>query len=98
MPGALALDIHVVFATTVRSFSKVSVTMPQTRILDGELDLRIRAADRLDGYWEASGDIVERHSGKSIGRVYGRGRTNEAAGEEVSREAERWVLRGVKIR
>jgi hypothetical protein len=63
------------------------------RILNAELDLRIRPADRSFGYWESCGDIVERQSGKSIARVYGRGRTGAAAEQEVGREAERWLLR-----
>jgi hypothetical protein len=69
-----------------------------TRILDGELDLRIRPADRLYFAWEACGDIIVRHSGKPIGRVYGRGSTSAEAEEEVSREAERWLLRDRRVR
>lgn len=68
--------------------------MAVTRILNAEFDVRIRPADRLHSYWESCGDIVQRVNGKSLARLYGRGRTSAAAEEEVAREADRWLLRG----
>ena len=72
--------------------------MANTRILDEQFDLAIRAAERLGRTWECCGDIVDRHSGKPLGRVYGRAATKAGAEEEVVREAARWVKRGVMAR
>lgn len=72
--------------------------MPSTSILNEQFDLSVRPADRLHGVWESCGDIIDRHSGKPHGRVYGQGRTSAAAEEEVEREAARWLLRRVAVR
>jgi len=62
-------------------------------MLNERFDLRIRSADRVRGQWESCGDIVERHSGKALGRVYGRGSSSAAAEQELQLEAERWLLK-----
>jgi hypothetical protein len=72
--------------------------VPSTRILNEQFDLSVRPADRLHGAWESSGDIIDRHSGKALGRVYGKGRTSAAAEEEVGREAERWLVTRAWVR
>ena len=72
--------------------------MTSTGNLNEQFDLEVRAAGRPKAVWECSGDIVNRHSGKSLARVYGNGRTSAAAELEVLREAERWLLRGMTVR
>lgn len=72
--------------------------MSVAHILNKEFDLKIREGERARGGWETSGDIIDHDSGKPLGRVYGWGRTNAAAQQEVTREAERWLLRDRRVR
>jgi hypothetical protein len=73
-------------------------TLAVKHILNEHLDLSIRAADRHRTAWESCGDIIERASGKTIARVYGRGRSSALAEQEVEREAQRWALRNIVVR
>jgi hypothetical protein len=67
--------------------------MPSTRFLSPEYDLAGRPADRRGSALQACGDIIERTSGKSIGRVYGHGGSRTSAEGDVVREAERWLVK-----
>jgi len=67
--------------------------MPKLRPLNDRFDLVVRDAERLHGYWEGCGDIVDRDAKRTVGRVYGHGRSGASAEQEVVREAERWLLR-----
>jgi hypothetical protein len=66
--------------------------------LNEQFGLSVRPADRLQGFWQSSGDIVDRHIDKPIRRIYGIGRTRAAAEEEVEREAVRWLQSGTLTR
>ena len=69
--------------------------VPLRRNVTEHFDVLIRAPDRLRGAWEASGDIIDLKTGKSIARVYGVGRTSAGAAEEVDQEAHRWIHRNI---
>ena len=67
--------------------------MSSISILNGQCDLKMRDADHLVGGWECCADIIDRHSGAAIGRVYGRGASRLGAERDASLEADSWIRR-----